>query len=64
MISIIKYTEILMKLNLRRKKFMHAIGGFHKDPVQRTWWSVIQKNLIKVHMKRNFLLAFSKELSK
>ena len=25
----------------------NAIGGFHKVPVQRTWWSVVQKNLIR-----------------
>ena len=25
-----------------------AIGGIQKAPVQRTWWSVIQKNLIRI----------------
>ena len=25
----------------------NPVGGFHKVPVQRTWWSVIQKNLIR-----------------
>ena len=25
-----------------------VIGGFHKVPIQGTWWSVIQKNLIRI----------------
>ena len=28
--------------------YIHNIGGFHKVPIQRTWRSVIQKNLIRI----------------
>ena len=28
--------------------YVNLIGGFHKVPVQRTWWSVLQKYLIRI----------------
>ena len=33
-----------------------AIGaGFHKVQVQRTWWTVIQKNLIRIQFESHYL---------
>ena len=32
------------------------IGGFHKVPAHRTWWSVIQKNLIKTSFESHIFL--------
>ena len=33
------------------------IGGIHKVPVQRTWWSVIQKNLIRIYFESHYLIS-------
>ena len=33
---------------IKEKLYNHNVDEFHKVPVQRTWWSVIQKNLIRI----------------
>ena len=35
----------------------HCIGGFHKVLVQRTRWSVIQKNLIRICFESHYLTS-------
>ena len=34
-----------------------AIGGFHKVLVHRTWWSVIQKNIIRIKFESHYLTS-------
>ena len=40
--------QVNLMVELARLFFCKTIGGFHKVPVQRTWWSVMQKNLIRI----------------
>ena len=43
--------------NLQKKINKLLIGGIHKVPVQRTWWSVIQKNsLFDLHLPLCYIL--------
>ena len=44
-----EHLDDIVTYSFVKYRFVYVcIGGFHKVPVQHTWWSVIEKNLIRI----------------